>query len=472
VDPELSVSTIAIDRAAAPDWAAAARAIDEIELGTVWIEDLRGLFAWEPWLAGVGELPGPRAVFVGLERLQAHLRAALGEVRSAVSAPFHPALLRIELPDEIVLVAGGATGFGEPGYLQRPLDELVASGVLAAAGFRAGPGLTDEPLDRRTDGLDGEAALRARAARALLHVRDAAAAHEGEGATGGVGEAMRALEDAPDAAVSEAIFGLAVRIFRAGAARGAGRAGIEAAMAALVDEALGALETMPPAVELADLPPDRHRGELLGRARSCGMLLERPPGPHRERGRGRPPTRDVIVIGGALICALVALAALHPEGIGRLRRRWSDAHPAAAADDREPSGSDPGLGAAPGPAMEVAFAVLPGEGDPDWPAARTAIAGLTWTPSASEPAWTHTATSLARWPAPLPLSAVREQLRADLARLRESYEAPGGRLFKVHRIGATRVALAGGTALDGWSLYWPLTRLRTTGILAAAGCRT
>jgi hypothetical protein len=96
LDLALASLTIRADRE--PDWLAAARAIECLELATIG-DTGDDFFPWEGWLEDAPNPPEAFGVYTAIRAAQADLRSAGEAVRSAVERPRPTQLLVINLPN-------------------------------------------------------------------------------------------------------------------------------------------------------------------------------------------------------------------------------------------------------------------------------------------------------------------------------------------------------------------------------------
>lgn len=170
---ELRVAAVWIACDREPDWIAAARAVRDLSLATIWGTG-DDFFPWEDWLDEVDNVPHPLGVYQGIRRGQKHLRTALEGAQGVIERGTHNVLVA-ELPQHRVYVTGGEAG-GDG--LPEPWDFLVTfceGGLATAAGFDGWTRFCEvDPGCRRLEFSNVE--LRSVAAvRALVYAEDLAA---------------------------------------------------------------------------------------------------------------------------------------------------------------------------------------------------------------------------------------------------------------------------------------------------------
>ena len=402
-----STAVTAIPTGTVPDWEAARHAIDTVELRTLWGTGA-DLYPWEHWLEDFDPPPDPAGVYYGIDAARDSLEHDLALIRNAFEAGPGPELLLVETPDHLLYVTGGETVGDEPSSLWTPLAETGEAGALDGGGFSRWERFAESPIGERSDGVRGAGRVRAAAARALLHVVDDVAAREG-----GPGP-----DEAPGWWAARIERALRVAEVRLGAAA-------LLALAAELFDLAHRLHPNGPALAIVDVLAD------LACAEARPLQVRRRAGELRAqwtRELERLFAVDQGPLGPLLPSVLLALGAMHPDGVAHLRARrdgrpWPDAE--------RPTGDE---------RLDdfVEWWQLRAGAEIDWDAARAAAGG-------------------------------DERLQEAVERVRDGVEAECHRLVEVVELPDATVWFTGGTHRPDWDVVTHARRAREAGLLEAAG---
>ncbi|MEA2170150.1 MAG: hypothetical protein QOF76_3450 [Solirubrobacteraceae bacterium] len=132
------------------DWEAAARAIRNLKLGTIWNAQ-EELYPWEDWVDvdEDGDLPSARAALVGLRVAQGFLRARAAALRGAIAYEYAEELMEVRTRTHHVFITGGPSPGDSPTDLFDDACFLAEAGIITAAGFDSYTSFANSSLDAR-----------------------------------------------------------------------------------------------------------------------------------------------------------------------------------------------------------------------------------------------------------------------------------------------------------------------------------